>query len=420
MDPLDDRLRALGLSLSEAQLTDMRTSLRARCQQGMGAPGREIAMLPAWLAPPAEGLSGSAIAVDAGGTHLRAARIEWRRGEPGRLVSPIASTSLPGAAGKPAVDSPAFFDAHVEVLSQVGARDGDRVGYCFSYPITCRPDGDAILNTWTKEVRVRGVVGNGVGRMLREHAAKRGLQLGRVVVLNDTIATLVGGSLAPGVIPERNVGLIVGTGTNIGAWLPSADLTKLPADEPELLAPYPQMAVNFESGAFAPPGLGPVDEIMDESSQNPKAQRFEKAVSGAYLGRVFHAACRELNLDHEGCDEPSAAEVSAFAAAPGDAPEGRLARALLERSGSMVAASLAATYDLMGAATSDDQGSGQEGARDLYVTAEGSLFWKAPGYVEHVTKTLDAMLAPSGAKAHIRHVNNANLLGSTAAVLGKT
>ena len=395
-------------------------------------------MLPAWLAPPAGDLQGAAIAVDAGGTHLRAARIEWRPGEVGRLASPIASRRLPGAAGSPTVDSEAFFDAHVDVLSEAGARDGDPVGYCFSYPITSRPDGDAVLNTWTKEVRVKGVVGNGVGRLLREHAARRGLQLGKIVVLNDTIATLVGGSLAPGVVPERSVGLIVGTGTNIGAWILGADILTLPAEgwdhasaaesPPKDLAGWSlgglagrhaRMAVNFESGAFNPPGLGPVDEIIDESSQNPRAQRFEKAVSGAYLGRVFHAACRVLEIKATGGEdaagdtmqrEPTTAEVSAIAAEPASLPRNELARALLRRSAEMVAASLAATFDLM-------KTDGAEA--DLFVTAEGSLFWKAPGYARHVGQTLDALLAADGARAHITHVDNANLLGSTAAVLSR-
>jgi hexokinase len=268
-------------------------------------------------------------------------------------------------------------------------------------------------------VRVRGVVGNGVGRMLREHAARRGLQLGRVVVLNDTIATLVGGSLAPGVVPERSVGLIVGTGTNIGAWLPSADIIKLPSDD--LAGHDGRMAVNFESGAFASPSLGAVDEIVDESSQNPGAQRFEKAISGAYMGRLFQAACRLLDCGADASadskDEPTAAEVSALAQAPAQEPRNVLARVLLNRSAEMVAASLAATYDLVHGEGASSASEGPD--RDLFVCAEGSLFWKAPGYVAQVQETLDGLLAPSGARAHITHVNNANLLGSTAAVLGK-
>ena len=43
------------------------------------------------------------------------------------------------------------------------------------------------------------------------------------------------------------------------------------------------MAINLESGNFSPPHLTTADDALDRASDNPGAQRFEKAVPGAWL-----------------------------------------------------------------------------------------------------------------------------------------
>lgn len=47
--------------------------------------------------------------------------------------------------------------------------------------------------------------------------------------------------------------------------------------------------VNLESGNFHPPFLTGVDNTVDVISGNPRKQRFEKAVSGMYLGDILKA-----------------------------------------------------------------------------------------------------------------------------------
>ncbi len=47
--------------------------------------------------------------------------------------------------------------------------------------------------------------------------------------------------------------------------------------------------VNLESGNFHPPFLTAVDNTVDVISGNPGRQRFEKAVSGMYLGDILKA-----------------------------------------------------------------------------------------------------------------------------------
>ena len=400
-ETVTERLEGLRLVLGDPELKAVRDTLVERGRQGMARDGAEIAMIPAWLAPPARGLSGDAVAIDAGGTHLRAARVRLRRGRAPELVSGIAEAPLPGAAGRPPASRAEFFAAHAEVLGACGAERGVPVGYCFSYPIQSRPDGDATLLRWTKEVRVADVVGVPVGQALRDGVAAEGLEPGPVVVLNDTIATLLGGSLAPGADAARAVGLIVGTGTNLGAFLRGGHLAKLG----DAATGWARMAVNFESGAFDVPGLGPVDALVDEASLNPGAQRFEKAVSGAYLGRLYAAAAPELDVRIDG--PVDSARVSELATSGRRSAAVRLARALLERSADLVAAALAASHALVDA------------GGPLYVCAEGTLFWRGPGYAQRVAATLDRLLAGRGpgARGFVGHVEHANLVGSAVAAL---
>jgi hexokinase len=391
-------LADLHLTLDDAALSLVRRTLADRLREGAAADGREIAMIPAWLAPPRPGLAGEALAIDAGGTNLRAARVVAGAGGAAEVVA-IHEEPFPGAAGRPEASAAELFAAHARVVEKLGAPPGLPIGYCFSYPSAVRSDGDAVLIRWTKEVRVPGVEGQRVGTMLSEHLRLHGLVPGPVFVLNDTIATLAAGNDPEG---ARSVGLIVGTGTNIGAYLPVSILAKLAAPG----WPSPLMAVNFESGAFAPPGLGLADADVDAASHEPGKQRFEKAVSGAYVGRIFTAAAKHLGIAVAGGAADSA-EVSRLAALEPGTPAGALARAVLDRSADLVAATLAATSDVIG------------GDGPLHVHAEGSMVAKGPGYLGRLRTTLARMLAEDGGRIASEVVlgNGGNLVGCALAAL---
>ena len=79
------------------------------------------------------------------------------------------------------------------------------------------------------------------------------------------------------------------------------------------------------------------------------------------------------------------------------------------RSADLVASALTATDELLG------------GEGDLSVCAEGSLFWKAPGYAERVRRTVDELRASLGraGRCQVIRVAHANLIGSAAAVYSR-
>ena len=370
--------------LSLEQLHDIRAALRQRISEGLAAVGQQVACLPAYLSQPQPGQHGEALVVDAGGTNVRAA---WVRldGEVTIVKGPLSGV-LPDGRSRP-VHAPEFFGYQSDLLRQLGAPTGLPLGYCFSYPAQVEPDGDARLLHWTKGIKVTGVVGERVGQALRAAYADPG----RVKVLNDTVAALLGGAIFAGAEYRQHIGLIVGTGNNMATFLPGSKVTKIkePWGGP--------MAVNLESGNFHPPHLDAVDDNVDSISDNPGKQRYEKAVSGFYLPQLLQCLCPHLRLP-EGA---SSKEVVEWADKPGQEPASLAARWLLNRSADMVAAGLAAVADHL------DEG-------NLAIQAEGGLFWKATGYRDRVQATLAKLITR---KFAIIRGDEVNLVGAAAAAL---
>jgi len=158
------------------------------------------------------------------------------------------------------------------------------------------------------------------------------------------------------------------------------------------------MAVNLESGNFAPPHLSLHDEALDARSDNPGRQRLEKAVSGFYLPRLMLEAHPEL----AGRLDPN--DTRALGAL-GDADDELSldARAIVERSSGLVAAAVAGVVDHLPA----------EGT--VALVAEGGLFWGQPGYAARFEVQLRAILGHE--RVRLVQVEDANLFGAARAAL---
>ena len=381
--------------LTENQLVDTADLLTARVEEGLAADGCEIKCLPAWLSRPAPGLTGEALALDAGGTNVRAARLRIAPGAATLLAGP-ASAPLPTGRDEP-IDAPVFFSPQAALVREVSTGPLP-LGYCFSYPAAVRPDRDAVLLRWTKEVQVDGVVGLKVGSLLNDALVAMGAPPRGVTVLNDTVASLMAAATLPAAATADGlIGLIVGTGTNM-AFFSKTAIAKLGDDArvPE------QMAVNLESGNFTPPHLTETDERLDLESENPGGHRFEKAVSGVYLGKLLAAEIPGL----AGAATKGAAAVTALRVHPNAPPAVReLAGAILDRSADLVAAGLGGMARLL-----------VPRGGTILVQAEGGLFWGAPGYRARVDETLVRFVGEK-TRVHIHRMENANLIGAAVAAL---
>ncbi|NWI03545.1 HXK3 protein, partial [Tichodroma muraria] len=156
------------------------------------------------------------------------------------------------------------------------------LGFTFSFP--CQQVGldKALLLTWTKGFSASGCVGQDVVQLLRD-AAQRKQHLGMQVValVNDTVGTMMACGYDD---PKCEIGLIVGTGTNACYMEEMKNVGTLEGDQG-------RMCINMEWGAFGDNGcldhiFTHFDRVVDESTINPGKQRFEKLISGMYLGEI--------------------------------------------------------------------------------------------------------------------------------------
>lgn len=392
--------------LSASQLLDIADNLRSKIETGLKSDGTEIKCLPTYIHPKKDGIQGTATVLDLGGTNFRAA-----------VVTVAEEPKITGLSEKNITEmkSESFtredlFNTQAQIINTLSLKGNSSIGYCFSYPAKSLTDGDAELLNWTKGVNIDNMVGQPVGKSLVKYLNENtSNSFGKIAVVNDTITSLFAGLLNPGY--DAYVGLIVGTGTNMATFFPSEYIPKIA----ELEAWSGETPVNLESGNFNPPHLTEMDATVDANSNNKGFQRFEKAISGMYLGRVFRAAFPLDQLDVE----LDAADLSRMMNNPESyKPEySHVAFQIYERSAKLVAASITGLVQNLHSA--------YPSIKTIQVLAEGSLFWSKvktgnTSYVEIVNITLAQLLAELGlgqVKVQISRMENANLIGAAMSVL---
>ena len=400
------------LNLTPEQLSDIRDTLHRKILQGLEAHNREIKALPAYLHHPSSALAGDAVVLDVGGTNIRAARVRLQGGAAELHGASVSDDAMMQRAKTPnEVSAHQFFAKQADLITQVGSESRIKVGYCFSYPAEITPKREAKLLKWTKGIQIDNVEGTSVGAQLHEALRERGKEVVSLPVLNDTVASLLAGTwLAPEC--THSIGLIVGTGTNMAGFFPVRRITKLAAGAGDGWHDDDEMAVNLESGNFTPPHLSEYDDMLDRCnpSDHPGAQRFEKAVSGAYLPRLFgyvvgHETCLQLGFNPEAPDA-HAGLIANLRAYPGFV--GEAATVLLNRSADLVAAAIAGLIQAY-----------EPDRKQVGILAEGTLFWQTPGYYDRVQQTLADLVASHTTTRILRcpsHVD-ANFLGAACAAL---
>lgn len=244
-------------------------------------------MIRTFSNPPAKSPAGeSVIVIDAGGTNFRSCLVTFdNMGKPS--IDFMEKTKMPGTEGE--LSKKAFFDKFAENLEHLKDKS-DKIGFCFSYPMTITEDGDGVLINFSKEVKAPEVVGSHIGKelvkALSEHGWKKKLH---VSLLNDTVAALLAGAadVAEGMRYSSYVGFILGTGMN-GAYIQSED--------PAYKGLKKQIIV-CESGKFADVIQSDFDKALDAKSEKPGTGLMEKQCSGAYMGplayEAIHSAAQE-------------------------------------------------------------------------------------------------------------------------------
>jgi hexokinase len=259
-------------------------------ERGLKGQSSNLPMIPSYIYPVSAVQEGKTVlALDAGGTNLRASLVHFDdTGKP--RAEGTVKAAMPGTKGR--VEEKEFFDEIAALACGLLEKNQVKgIGFTFSYPMEITSDADGILLSFSKEVDAPGVIGKAIGRGLREGLCRRGINYkGPIVLLNDTVATLLSGlvEIPPDGEAERTVdrygvsggpviGCILGTGFNTA--YPEKYIPKINFKSET----KPQIVV-CETGNFAIRCRGPLDFEYDATTKNPGAYTLEKATSGAYLG----------------------------------------------------------------------------------------------------------------------------------------
>ena len=390
-------------------------------ERGLAGDDSSLPMIPTYLSDDgAIPKDRSVVVIDAGGTNFRRALITFD--DPGYRVEELSKWKMPG------IERPATWEEFISFTADniMPLLDrADKVGFCFSFSAEVTPEIDGRVQRIDKEVVITGCEGQLVAASLNAELERRGIFGKKIVILNDTVAVLLGG-LASVRRSEYSgfVGQVSGTGTNTCCSLPAARIGKLGT------ASGRSMIVNLESGMYDGIKGGDFDRILDEESHNPGEKHFEKLTAGVYLGELCHlmlkAAADESLLSPEASERVRAlgwidsAVIDAWASgehleqicenAEDEAFVEEICRAMFERSARCMCTNLAAILLLTGA--------GKTAERPACICAEGSLVQKGRAYRPVLERLLrDEVGGKLGLFAEYRIGNETTLPGSAAAAL---
>jgi len=381
--------------LTTKELKTISNRLQEKIEEGLEKNGMEILSIPTYITPSNNILNGKVLALDWGGTNFRASIVEFKNGKP--TVLEIKEKKINADITKNFKQKD-LFAVMAKVISQLKNLDKTvtNIGYCFSYPAKCKTNGDATLLHWAKEIDIPDMVGKPVGepfvKYLNNHI---NTNFKNIKVINDTVACLFAGLSKTGY--DNYIGLIVGTGTNMASLMRKDKIKKLGSNESCLIP------VNLESGNFNPPYLTKIDNLVDETTNNRGAQRFEKAVSGGYLGKIFVKNLYPKKVDYDFDSEILSGLIN------DSENQIKTAKNIADRSAKLVAASIAGLAQVIVKQNKN--------TKKIGLAADGSVFWKTPNYKNLVEAELKILLPNNVSIEVFDKTKDPNLIGAAIAAL---
>lgn len=253
-------------------------------------------MIKTFCNPPKTSAKGkSVIVIDAGGTNFRSCLVTFdENGVPS--ISEMEKTKMPGVEKE--LSKKEFFAQFAKNLEHLKNKS-DRIGFCFSYPMQIKENGDGVLLSFSKEVKAPEVVGCEIGKCLVEELEKNGWNsIKRISLCNDTVAALLAGAACATDADRYSsyIGFILGTGMNAAYIQPKCEVCGV--DEQIIVC---------ESGKFLSVNRSDFDIDFDKTTTKPGTFFLEKLCSGAYLGPVslfaLKAACKDGLFSSNVCEK---------------------------------------------------------------------------------------------------------------------
>ncbi|XP_037663033.1 hexokinase-2 isoform X2 [Choloepus didactylus] len=276
------------LQLSHEQLLEVKRRMKVEMERGLSKEthtSAPVKMLPTYVCATPDGTEkGDFLALDLGGTNFRVLLVRVRNGKR-RGVEMHKIYSIPQEVMHGTGDE--LFDHIVQCIADFLEYMGMKgvslpLGFTFSFPCQQNSLDESILLKWTKGFKASGCEGEDVVTLLKEAIHRREeFDLDVVAVVNDTVGTMMTCGYED---PDCEVGLIVGTGSNACYMEEMRNVELVEGEEG-------RMCINMEWGAFGDNGClddfrTEFDVAVDKLSLNPGKQRFEKMISGMYLGEI--------------------------------------------------------------------------------------------------------------------------------------
>lgn len=384
-----------------------------------------LRMIPTYIEAENEFLTDvQVLAIDAGGTNFRSALVTFT-GTGQVVYDKIINKKMPGLEKEISADE--FFSTIAGYIKPLVSAT-DRIGFCFSYPTEILPDRDGRLIQFCKEVQAPGVVGQLIGKRLLGSLGTPGK---KIVLLNDTVATLLAGKSASyGKSFDSYIGFILGTGTNTCYIEHNLNILKNKNLDKER-----SQIINVESGNFKKAPRSDLDLRFDSSTADPGNYIFEKMFSGGYFGGLYLSVLKAAG--EEGLFTPhsvdrlgditdlSSNDADSFATNPGSGKTilnrtfendrdignaSRIFNALIDRAGKLAAANVAAVVLATGKGTNQ--------SKPVLITIEGTTFYKLLNLKDRFEGHLSGYLAGEK-KRYIEYasVPQSSLVGAALAAL---
>ncbi|KAF8177674.1 hexokinase [Pholiota molesta] len=442
---MSDHLRRLEslFTLTPQRMRMIVEAFKDTLEQGLEETGQTVPMIATFVFGwPTGQEKGDYLAVDLGGTNLRVCLVTIQ----GEGKFEITQTKYRLTEDQKQDDGQKLFDFCAECLQTFintslaleGSdylKKGEKIplGFTFSYPCSQERIDHGELIRWTKGFGAANTEGRDVAEMFRHSIEKYQLPVELTALINDTTGTLIASHY---VNPETRIACIFGTGCNAAYMEDMADIPKLKYLN---IDPDAKMAINCEWGAFDSfthehlPRTK-YDIIVDETSNKPEEQAFEKLISGRYLGEILRLVICEL-ID-EGVlflgqntyklESPYVFETAFLSLMESDptdellmiigifshffAVETTLAERQFFRALAKLIGRRAARLSACGiAAIVSKKGYLDEGCR---VGADGSLYNKYPGFADRIHEGLVDIFGERGRNIITHHAEDGSGVGS--------
>lgn len=415
MKKATDFLERHNQAVSQINVEEQISRFTAEMEKGLKQLNLSMPMIPTYLCnvDRSKIRHGKRILIDAGGTNFRSAVGYFDKNDKVQIQN-LSKTSMPASGGE-SLTKDEFYDKIAQNIAPISDKAQD-VGFCFSYPVNMGVDMDGEVLGFSKEVRAPEVVGTRVGAETLAALKHYDDSERKIVILNDTVATLLGGMAVADKDYSAYLGYIYGTGTNLCCIVDTDLITKVKN------LPKGKMLVNMECGGYDGFELGDFDKAAIERTDNPSKQLFEKMTSGRYLSEIiFEALC--VAAEEGEFVNPTRLEtfvlkdVSEFLTGEGKMCQMftgadlefalEVCKQLIERAAKMGAIANAATALF----------TCKNKALPVAIVAEGTTFHRLVGYCENFEKYLTQILQPQGISYELLQGDDLNLVGTLMATM---